>query len=147
MLGVDCSPQIPIHPGGHAHQEAPPTGLRSESAVQDPCCFSRVTWGPASSLHTLSLLSQVLPPASPCAFQSSGTWGTSLHPNLSIHTAGALSAQWWSLTEAPASSESDCSQFSDQHSAIILDPQSSLPVLSGRSSSGSISLMYTHTHF
>ena len=38
-------------------------------------------------------------------------------------------------------------QFSDQHSAIILDPQSSLPVLSGRSSSGSISLMYTHTHF
>lgn len=95
MLGVDCSPQIPIHPGGHAHQEAPPTGLRSESAVQDPCCFSRVTWGPASSLHTLSLLSQVLPPSSPCAFQSSGTWGTSLHPNLSIHTAGALSAQWW----------------------------------------------------
>lgn len=118
---------------------APPTGLRSESAVQDPCCFPGEPGCCLLPPHSQPLglrfcLPLLLMPFSPLELET-----RSLHPNLSIHTAGALCPV---VAESPPS-ESDCSQFSDQHSAIILDPQSSLPVLSGRSSSGSIPVIHT----
>lgn len=82
-------------------------GLELEAEGPAPLsgCASSVTWGPASSLHTPSLFSQVLLAAPPtptptgdsiahvlAPVGASSTWGISLHSNFSVQAAGAVAA-------------------------------------------------------